>query len=97
IWVPWGLAIACSLPVEDRLEAAVDHALAIERWIPVLILHALVGHRLRPAGVAGRLVGPFDPGVDHGLALLRLHRPAVVGQLAVRHVVPPGLDHTDGA
>src|SRR5690606_39168983 len=48
-------------------------------------------------GVAGRLVRPFDPGKYHGLAFLRLHRAAEVGDLAVRDVVSPAFDDTDGA
>lgn len=48
------------LPVEDRLETAVDHARAVERHF-ALRLHALVLHDLRPGGVADLLRRPFDP------------------------------------
>src|SRR3546814_17787770 len=76
--------------VEDRGEAAVDHAPAVEK--AVVGVQARVVHDLRPGGVAGFLGRPFDPGIDDGLAVLRLYRPLVIGGLAVRQVVAPGLD-----
>src|SRR3546814_2283720 len=47
--------------------------------------------------VARRLVGPFDPGEDHRLILLRLHGAAKIGLLAVAHVVTPAFQDADGA
>src|SRR3546814_4764527 len=81
--------------VEDRGEAAVDHAPAVEK--AVVGVQARVVHDLRPGGVAGFLGRPFDPGIDDGLAVLRLYRPLVIGGLAVRQVVAPGLDDAQGA
>src|SRR3546814_20453143 len=53
--------------VEDRGEAAVDHAPAVEK--AVVGVQARVVHDLRPGGVAGFLGRPFDPGLDAGLAV----------------------------
>src|SRR3546814_14883928 len=79
--------------VEDRGEAAVDHAPAVDK--AVVGVQARVVHDLRPGGVAGFLGRPFDPGIDDVLAVLRLYRPLVIGGLAVRQVVAPGLADAD--
>src|SRR3712207_4107513 len=82
-------------------EPAEDHALAIEwhrvllRIEPVVRLHQFA----HPAhgGVAGGLVGPFDPGENDCLVLRRLDGSAEVGELAVWHVVAPAFENSRGA
>ena len=54
------------------------------------VVHAR--HRL----VAGRLVGPLDPGKGHRFVIFRLDRFAEVGVLTVGHVVAPAFDHAGG-
>ena len=83
--------------VDDRREAAIDHALAVERHVGVVRLHPPVLHDLRPGRVARLLRGPFDPGVDDLLVARGLHRALEVGDLAVGHVVAPRFDHARGA
>src|SRR5207237_5155522 len=71
--------------VEDLLEAAPEHPLAVEQ--AAAMLHAVVLHDLLPSLVACRLVGPFNEREGHGFAILGLHRAVEVGDLAMIHVV----------
>src|SRR5690606_131102 len=84
------------LRVDDGDEAAVDQAPAVERHRALVRLPPRVGYDLLPAGLARFLRRPFGPGKDDRLAVLRLHRPPEVGELAVGHVVAPVLDHAQG-
>src|SRR5947209_11427210 len=59
--------------IENRLESAPEHPLAVERHL-ALRAEALVGHDALPGFVAGRLVGPLDKGEDDPFAVLGLHR-----------------------
>src|SRR5690606_16100901 len=83
--------------VEQRFEAAENHALAVERHRIVGRIHARILHHLPDARVAGGLVGPFHPCEHDRLVGGGPHRAAEVGDLALGHVVAPGLDHTRGA
>jgi len=83
-------ATCCSvLPKdEDRLEAAQDHALAVERHFPGFG-HSRVGkHTLMRPGTRFP-VGPNHPGQDNFLARLGVNRLAIVGVLAVGYVELP--------
>src|SRR5690606_11287327 len=85
------------LRVDDRLEAAVDHALAVEWHGSGVGLHARVSHHLLPALDTSLLRRPFRPGEDDDLVVPGLYRAPVVGQLALRHVVSPRFDDARGA
>ena len=51
-----------------------------------------------PHAVSRTVLGrPFDPAVDHRLAVLGLHRALEVGDLAVGDVVTPAVEHAGGA
>src|SRR5687767_4024698 len=92
---------AGELKLHDRREPAIDQPLAVERHRvllridPVVALHELV-HSAH-CGVAGRLVGPFDPGEDNGLVLVRLDGLAEVRELAVAYIVAPTFENARGA
>src|SRR5688572_11400637 len=79
--------------VDDRIEAAKDHALAVERHVREHLLHARVFHHLLVGGLVSRLVGVLDPGEDDGLVILGLYRTLEIGHLALGHVFPPAFDH----
>src|ERR671932_785859 len=83
--------------VQDRREAAEDHALAIEGHGLAHGLHPGVGHDPLVRGVSDFLRGIFDPAEDDDLILLRLHGTAEVSELALRHVIAPALDHAVSA
>src|SRR5688572_2120120 len=80
------------LLVEDRHEAAVNHALAVERHVGLVRPHPLVLHDLGPCCVARFLRWPLDPGIDDILIASRLHRAPEVRDLAFGDVIAPGLD-----
>ncbi len=82
--------------VDDRPEAAPEHALAVERHV-AFRLHVSSAIIFSQPSSRVCLVRPFDQGEDDLLALLGLHRPLEVGDLAFGHVVAPGLDHADRA
>src|SRR5262249_22109963 len=78
--------------IDDLLEAAPEHARARE-WHFALWPQALVGHDLLPGLVACRLVGPFDERESDRFAVLGLHGPIEIRDLAVVHVVGERFDH----
>src|SRR3546814_12629816 len=80
IGVPWGLGIGRLLSgvgIEDRHEAAEDHALAVEGHRRVA--HCGVFHDPGHARVEGLLVGPFDPRADDVLVLSGVDPPLAGG------------------
>src|SRR5690606_35756210 len=83
--------------VDDRLEPAIDHALAVERHVVAELVHPRVFHHLFVAGLRGGLVGPGDPREHHLLAVFQRHGAAKVGLLAVADVGFPRLDMLDRA
>src|SRR5690625_1445383 len=93
------------LQFNHRREAAENHPAAVKGHGVLLLVHAGIGcfRLLHPAGhgfhgcIARRLVGPFDPGEDDSLVLLRLHRFAEIRELALRHIIAPALDDTQSA
>src|SRR5437764_545182 len=74
----------------DRLEAAQDKALGVERRLPGGIETLVLVH-LRLGRIEARLVGPDLPGEDDLLALLCRNRAAEVSLLAVGNEVFPTL------
>src|SRR5256885_6028075 len=64
--------------IENRLESAPEHPLAVERHL-ALWPQALVGHDALPGFVAARLVGPLDKREDDTFAVLGLHRSVEIG------------------
>jgi len=83
----------------DRREATIDHALPVKRHGIGFGAHARVavhrGSDRSHAGIAGRLVGPFDPAERDGFVVLGLDRTVKVGLLAVRHIFAPAFHYTD--
>src|SRR6478672_1675132 len=69
--------------LDERREAAPEHALAVERHRLGPGLHFGIGHDFLPARIAGLLVGPGDEGEDDIFAFLGLHRHKEIGDLAV--------------
>src|SRR6185503_17233318 len=82
--------------VENFIEAAPEHALAVERHF-TLRPQALVGHNRLPGFVAPGLIGPLDEGEDDAFSILRLHRAVEVGDLAFGHVIAERFDHAGRA
>src|SRR3954467_10277609 len=81
--------------VEDRGEAAMDPSIVVVGHH--VGIHARIGYHLLPAFVTSLLRRPFDPGIDDSFVVRRLHRPLVVGDLAVGDVIAPGFDDAGGA
>src|SRR5687768_16172580 len=77
---------------DDDLEAAVDHALAVEGHGRRVGLHARVLHRLLHARVARLARRPDDPREDHRLVGIALHGHRERSHLALGHVVSPAFD-----
>ena len=61
------------------------------------LTHARILHQRAHAGVARRLVGPFDPAKDDRLAILRLHGALEIGYFAGGHVGAPAVDNAQRA
>src|SRR5216683_2571585 len=76
---------------KDRLEAAEDEALGVERRLPGRI-HARVLVHLLLGDLEARLVGPDLPGEDDLLAVFGGDRAAEVGLLAVGNEILPAFD-----
>src|SRR6185503_9410872 len=76
--------------VQDRLEPAVDHPLAVERHRGVL--DARVLHGFLHASVTHFARRPGDPREHDGLVGLELHRLRKRRRLAGRDIVAPGFD-----
>ena len=74
-----------------------DHPLAIEWHGRAHFLHSRIGHHAFVGGVAGGLVGIFEPAKHDRLVVFGLDRAVEVGDLAAGHVVAPILDHPAGA
>ena len=89
------IGAATAANVDEWIEAAEDHALAVERHLRHL-LHARIGHHLFVRGVARRLVGVLHPAEDHGLIRGCLDRALEIVELALGNIVAPGLDHAVG-
>jgi fructose-1,6-bisphosphatase I len=81
--------------VEDLLEPAVNHPLAVERHVGVL--HARVVHRLLHAGVTHFAGRPRDPRERHRFVRFQLHGLRERRGLAGRDVVAPTLHDPSGA
>jgi hypothetical protein len=81
---------------DHRLEAAKDHALAIEGAVGGGF-HAWVLHEFFHAGIAGGLVGPFHPGEHYGFVLRCLYGATEIGELAIGYIVTLALHDPDGA
>src|ERR1043166_9451941 len=83
---------ALALQLEERLEAAVDQALAVERQVRHFGLEPRVRHHFCVDFVAlGARLGD-DPGKDDDLVVLCLHRARERGELAVGDIVADALD-----
>src|SRR5690606_18488092 len=91
------LDVARRLRVDDHLEAAVDHAFAVERHLHGAGLRFEFLHHLRHGLVAHGPRRPQDPRETDGLVVATLDGHREGGHLAVRHVVAPALDELQGA
>src|SRR6185437_6629665 len=87
-----GITAAGGPLFDDRLEAAVDHALAVERHGGELLLDRRVVHHLLIGGVAHLPARIFEPREDDFFLRLGVDCLAEVGDLAVGHVAVPSLD-----
>src|ERR1043166_251617 len=83
---------ALALQLEERLEAAVDQALAVERQVRHFRLEPRVGHHFCVDFVALRARLRDDPGKDDDLVVLCLHRARERGELAIWDIVADALD-----
>ena len=92
-----GLAVASLGVIDDRVESADDHPLAVERHLAAHLRHARVAHHLLVRGIARRLVGIFEPAENDRLVGLRLHGALEVVDLAVGDIVAPAFDHARDA
>ena len=89
------LAVASVAGIDDHLEAAKDHPLAVERHRVGLRIEARVGHHFFLHPVARFLRRPDHPREDHCFVGLALDRHGKRRHLAVRHVVAPAFHHLD--
>src|SRR5260221_3668358 len=83
--------------VEQWLEAAPEHALAVERHFHRAGLHLGIGHQLFPGRVAYFLARPQDEREDDIFVVRRLHRAIEIGSVAVLKTVAEALDRADRA
>src|SRR4029078_13197922 len=91
---PFSIGAAGRAFLDDRVEAAHDHALAVERHALTHFGHARVAHELLVRGVAGLPIWIFEEREDDLLVGLGIDRLAEVGDLAFGHVTFPGFDHS---
>src|SRR5262249_50469478 len=94
--IAWKADISLAAHRVDRLEAAKDKTLGIERNFTrnlqtLVLVHFCFG------GLKRRLVGPHLPGEDNLLAILRINGTAKVGIFAIGDVVLPGFDDLDAS
>src|SRR6185369_15306029 len=80
---------------DQRLEAAEDHSLAVERHAHRF--HSRIGHHLVMARVGRRFVGPCYPGENDLLTGYGLDGAAKVRDLSVADIGFPSLDLRQGA
>src|SRR4029077_19750452 len=88
-----GVAAARRAFLDDRIEPAHDHALAVEGHVLAHLLHARIVHELLVRGVAFLPRRIFEPGEDDLLIGLGVDRFTKVGDLALWDVAVPRFDH----
>src|SRR5687768_2413651 len=86
-WPPPTAAVSCNPSATE------DHALAVERHLFADRLHTRVCPHLLVRGVANRSGRVLDPAEHHDLVILGFHSAPKIGELAVRDIVPPALNH----
>src|SRR5262249_20106304 len=89
--------IATSSLLNDRHEAAKDHALAVERHGVLVRLYARVAHERLHALVAHLARRPNDPREDYGLVGLALHRHRKRCHLTLGDIIAPTFNHLESA